>query len=139
MIAEGAEDFIARLYEKTDDPHERYRAMVDKISRLEEKIKQIESMHITEEKHDSKFLMTNNGTTTAEEYDVKAFLAALFKEMDDWYWICRAIIDEMDRGKEMRKKISVELHSFQEEDAIWLMMDAVENNDFFYDGKNNRR
>ena len=129
MTAEGAEEnpFIARLYEKTDDLHERYRTMVEEVSRLKEKIKQIESMHITEEKHDSKFLMTNNGTTTEEEaegeYDAKAFLAALFKEMDDWYWICGAIIDEMDRGKEMREKISEELYSFQD-GAILLMMDA---------------
>ena len=126
--------FIERLYEKTDDPHERYMAMMEEISRLEEKQKQIESMHITEEKHDSKFLMTNNGTTTEEEteveYDAKAFLAALFKEMDDWWYICRAIRDEMDRGKEMREKISEELYSFQD-GAIWLMMDAVENDDFF--------
>ena len=77
------EPFIVKLYEETDNLHKGYRAMVEEISRLKEKIKQIESMHITEEKHDSKFLMTNNGTTTAEEaegeYDAKAFLAALFK------------------------------------------------------------
>ena len=127
--------FIERLFEKTDDTHERCMAIMEEISRLEEKQKQIESMHITEEKHDSKFLMTNNGTTTEEEteveYDAKAFLAALFKEMDDWWYICRAILDKMDRGKEMREKISEELYSFEDEAAIWLMMDAVENDDFF--------
>ena len=64
------------------------------------------------------------------EYDAKAFLAALFKEMDDWWYICRAILDEMDRGKEMREKIYEELYSFQD-GAILLMMDAVENDDFF--------
>ena len=39
-------------------------------------------------------------------------------------------MDKMDREKEIRKKISVELHYFQEEDAIWLMMDVVEEDDF---------
>ena len=76
----------------------------------------------------------NDRTTTAEKaegkYNAKAFLAVLFEEIDDWYWICRAIIDEMDRGKEISEKISVELHSFQEEDTIWLMMGAVEDDDF---------
>ena len=54
--------------------------------------------------------------------------------MDNWWFIGRAIIDEMDRGKEMGEKISEELYSFQDKAAIWLVMDAVENN-----GKNNRR
>merc|ERR1712115_66793 len=36
----------------------------------------------------------------------------------------------MDRGKEMREKISEELYYFQD-GAILLMMDAVENDDFF--------
>ena len=109
--------------------------MVEEISRLKDKIKQIESIHITEEKNNSKFLMTNNGTTTVEEaeeeYDAKAFLDALFKETDNWYWICSSIMDEMDRGKEMHEKLSVEIQKREQADNIWLMIDVIKVSNFY--------
>ena len=47
--------------------------------------------------------------------------------MYDPYMIYKAILDEMDCGKEMYEKIYVEI---QHEDAIWAMMYAMATDDY---------
>ena len=47
--------------------------------------------------------------------------------MDDLYKICKAILDELDRGKEMYEKVYVEI---EYEDAIWVMMYAMATDDY---------
>ena len=46
--------------------------------------------------------------------------------MDDPYKICKAILDEMDCGKETFEKIYVEI---QHEDAIWVMIYSITTDD----------
>lgn len=59
--------------------------------------------------------MTDNGMTTSEEaeeeYNAMAFLAKLFKEMDNPYVMCKTIMDEMDCGKERHERIFVEIYN----------------------------
>ena len=82
------------------------------------------------EKHDITFLTTSNRITTAEgteeEYNARSFLTKFVNKMDDPYKICKAILDEMDCGKETFEKIYVEI---QHEDAIWVMIYSITTDD----------
>ena len=64
------------------------------MSRIEEKIKQIEPILRMK---------------AAEEYDARVFLDKLCRETDNPHVLCKAIIDEMDRGKEIVEKIFAEI------------------------------
>ena len=59
----NAKTFIGKLYEEMDDPHDIRRAMMEEVLRIEEKIKQKESiLHMMEEKQKS--IMSKRVTDT---------------------------------------------------------------------------
>lgn len=87
---------------------------MEEVSNGEEKIKLNESiLRMVEEKIEHVVIENdgtkNDGMITAEEaeeeYNAIVLLVKLFKEMDNLYVICKAIIDEIDHGEETLKNI----------------------------------
>ena len=90
-------------------------------------------MNVAVKSEDDDNANDNNGSykgTMDGKYDARAFIDELLKEMEDLYLICSAILDEMDRGKEMHEKLSVEIQKCEQADTILLMMDAIKVDDF---------
>ena len=75
------------------------------------------------------FEQSDKGTMDGK-YNARAFIDELLKETDDLYWICSAIIDEMDREKEMHEKLSAEIQKCEQPDTIWVMMGAIKVDNF---------
>ena len=95
--------------------HKSYRAMVEELSFqcIKEEIKRKKEYIIC--------------TLAEEEYNTRSFFVKLFNKMDNPYEVCKAILDEMDRGKEMSKNIYAEI---EHGDAIWVMMYAMTKDDY---------